>query len=165
MKKGKTFSYVTFLMIDNQKIEGPQIEILCSLRWHYPDQVKGLISARIIKAPRIQYKVKRKSRLNGNGEKKFTFTNLYIYIFIYMQFKQLDLKPQGSWISRTVNAPRFKTSLIAIMVGAILGFLFFYFTEGRLMESIPGKDIIRSSFIGGFFGFFITNSPCARGRC
>jgi RsiW-degrading membrane proteinase PrsW (M82 family) len=82
-----------------------------------------------------------------------------------MQFKQLDLKPQGSWISRTVNSPRFKTTLTAILVGATISFLFFYFTEGRLMESIPGKDIVKSLLIGAFFGFFITNSPCARGRC
>jgi RsiW-degrading membrane proteinase PrsW (M82 family) len=82
-----------------------------------------------------------------------------------MEFKPLDLKPQGSWISRTVHSPRFKTTATAILIGAILGFLFFYFTEGRLMESIPAKEIVKSLFIGGFFGFFITNSPCARGRC
>ncbi len=82
-----------------------------------------------------------------------------------MQFKQLDLKPQGSWITRTIHSPRFKTTLTAVAAGAVLGFLFFYFTEGRLMESIPGKEVLKSLLIGGFFGFFITNSPCARGRC
>jgi hypothetical protein len=82
-----------------------------------------------------------------------------------MQFKQLDIKPQGNWFTRTLRTPRFKTTLTAIIIGAILGFLFFYFTEGRLMESIPGKEIGKSLLIGGFFGFFITNSPCARGRC
>jgi RsiW-degrading membrane proteinase PrsW (M82 family) len=82
-----------------------------------------------------------------------------------MQFKQLDIKPQGSWLTRTLNSPRFKTTMIAILTGAVLGFLFFYFTEGRLMESMPGKEIAKSLLIGGFFGFFITNSPCARGRC
>jgi len=82
-----------------------------------------------------------------------------------MQFKQLDIKPQGSRFTRTINSPRFKTTLTAIFIGAVLGFLFFYFTEGRLMESIPGKEIVKSLLIGGFFGFFITNSPCARGRC
>ena len=95
----------------------------------------------------------------------FTFTYLYFYISTYMQFKQLDLKPQGSWLNRTVSSPRFKTTITAILVGAVIGFLFFYFTEGRLMESIPAKEVIKSLFIGGFFGFFITNSPCARGRC
>jgi len=82
-----------------------------------------------------------------------------------MQFKELDIKPQGSWLSRTLNSPRFKTSMTAILIGAVFGFLFFYFTEGRLMESMPGKEIVKSLLIGGFFGFFITNSPCARGRC
>jgi RsiW-degrading membrane proteinase PrsW (M82 family) len=82
-----------------------------------------------------------------------------------MQFKQLNIKPQGSWISRTVNSSRFKTTVIAILVGAAIGFLFFYFTEGRQMVHIPGKEIVKSLLIGGFFGFFVTNSPCARGRC
>lgn len=82
-----------------------------------------------------------------------------------MQFKQLELKSEGTWIKRTINAPRFKKTVIAIVIGAVVGFGFFYFTEGRLMESIPGSDIIKSLFIGGFLGFFITNSPCARGSC
>ena len=85
--------------------------------------------------------------------------------FKQLDIKQLDIKPQGNWITRTINSPRFKTTITAIVIGAVLGFLFFYLTEGRLMESIPGKEIVKSLFIGGFFGFFITNSPCARGRC
>ena len=97
--------------------------------------------------------------------KKITFTYLFIYIFTYMQFKQLDIKPQGNWIGRIIQSPRFKTTITAILVGAAIGFLFFYFTEGSLMESIPAKEIVKSLLIGGFFGFFITNSPCARGRC
>ena len=82
-----------------------------------------------------------------------------------MQFKQLEIKPEGNWVKRTINASRFRTTVIAILVGAGIGFAFFYLTEGRLMESIPANDIIKSLLIGGFFGFFITNSPCARGRC
>ncbi len=82
-----------------------------------------------------------------------------------MQFKQLELKPEGTWFKRTINAPRFKTTVIAILIGAGIGFSFFYFTEGRLMESMPANEIVKSLLIGGFFGFFITNSPCARGRC
>ena len=82
-----------------------------------------------------------------------------------MQFKQLELKSQESWAKRTINSVRFRTSIIAILVGAVIGFGIFYFTEGRLMESIPTNDIIKSLLIGGFFGFFFTNSPCARGRC
>ena len=82
-----------------------------------------------------------------------------------MQFKQLEIKSQGSWAKRTINSSRFKTTIIAILVGSAIGFAFFYLTEGRLMESMPANDIIKSLLIGGFFGFFFTNSPCARGRC
>ncbi len=35
-----------------------------------------------------------------------------------MQFKQLDLKPQGNVIQRTIKAPRFKSTFRAILIGA-----------------------------------------------
>jgi hypothetical protein len=82
-----------------------------------------------------------------------------------MQFKELDLKPQGSWMKRTLRSAHIRKTLIAIFVGALAGFTFFYVTEGRLMQSIPGLEILKSLGIGAFFGFFVTNSPCARGRC
>ena len=149
------------VLIQHDPKKGVSTGILCSLRWHYPDQVKGLISARHLKAPQILCKGTRKN---------ITFTYIIIYISTYMQFKQLDIKPldikhKGNWFTRTINSPRFRTTITAIVIGAVLGFLFFYFTEGRLMESIPGREIVKSLLIGGFFGFFITNSPCARGRC
>ncbi|MEN8202660.1 MAG: hypothetical protein ABFS28_08700 [Bacteroidota bacterium] len=82
-----------------------------------------------------------------------------------MQFKQLEIKPEGTWLKRTLNSSQLRKSLIAIALGAVIGFVLFYLTEGRQMESMPGKDILKSILIGGFFGFFYTNSPCARGRC
>jgi len=82
-----------------------------------------------------------------------------------MQFRQLDIKPEGNRVKRFVSSARFKTTIIAIVAGALIGFAFFYFTKGRSMESIPANESIKSLFIGGFFGFFVTNSPCARGRC
>ena len=82
-----------------------------------------------------------------------------------MQFKELKLTSRGSWLKRTLSSPHVRKSLLAIGLGAIIGFALFYLTEGRLMESMPGNDILKSLLIGGFFGFFYTNSPCARGRC
>ena len=82
-----------------------------------------------------------------------------------MQFKELELKPKGSWISRTLKSSNFRRSLTAIAIGAVVGLAMFYFTEGRLMDSISAHEILKSMALGGFFGFFITNSPCARGRC
>lgn len=82
-----------------------------------------------------------------------------------MQFKELDLKPQGSWMKRTLRSAHIRKTLIAILLGAFAGFTFFYVTEGRLMQTIPGIEVLKSLGIGAFFGFFVTNSPCARGRC
>jgi hypothetical protein len=82
-----------------------------------------------------------------------------------MQFKELELKSRESWLKRTLISPHIKKSLLAIGLGAVIGFTLYYLTEGRLMESMPGNEILKSLLIGGFFGFFYTNSPCARGRC
>ena len=82
-----------------------------------------------------------------------------------MHFKQLELKKDGHWLKRTINTSHFKRTMKAILIGAAIGFTFFYLTEGRLMDSIPTREILKSLAIGGFFGFFLTNSPCARGRC
>jgi hypothetical protein len=82
-----------------------------------------------------------------------------------MQFKELEIKPQGSRIKRLTKNPQVRRTMMAIFVGALIGFGLFYLTEGRTMASIPANDIFKSMLIGGFFGFFVTNSPCARGRC
>lgn len=82
-----------------------------------------------------------------------------------IQFKSLELSNQESWFKRTVRSAHFKKSIKAIAIGAAAGFAFFYFTEGRLMESLEAGEILQSLGVGAFFGFFITNSPCARGRC
>ena len=86
-------------------------------------------------------------------------------MFPYMQFKQLELTKEGSWLKRNLQSRHFKRSLTAIAIGSLVGFSFFYYTEGKLMESMPAWDVVKSFLVGGFFGFFITNSPCARGRC
>lgn len=82
-----------------------------------------------------------------------------------MEFKPLELKPKEGRFKRLSKNPHVRRSAAAILIGATIGFALFYFSEGRTMESIPAGDIFKSILIGGFFGFFVTNSPCARGRC
>jgi len=82
-----------------------------------------------------------------------------------MEFKELDIKPKGSRLNRIWRTHHSKRTIIAVAAGATIGFAIFYFSEGRLMDSMAGGDILKSILIGGFFGFFFTNSPCARGRC
>jgi len=80
-------------------------------------------------------------------------------------FKELQLTPKGNLLQRSWRRPHFRKTLIATLVGALAGFLFFYFTEGMHMQGMPGGEILKSLAIGAFFGIFFTNSPCARGRC
>lgn len=82
-----------------------------------------------------------------------------------MEFKQLDIKPEGSWIKRVISLPHVKKTIIYIVLGAIVGLLYYYFTEGKQLDNISFGEIVKSMLIGGFFGFFVTNSPCARGKC
>ncbi|MCF8224061.1 MAG: hypothetical protein K9J25_13070 [Bacteroidales bacterium] len=82
-----------------------------------------------------------------------------------MEFKKLEIEQEGSRLRRFITSPQTKKSLIAIAIGAVAGFLLFYFTEGRNAEIITAGEVFKSLGIGGFLGFFITNSPCTRGKC
>lgn len=82
-----------------------------------------------------------------------------------MEFKKLEIEQEGSWLRRFITSPQTKKTLVAILIGAVAGFLFYYFTEGHNAEILTAGEVLKSLGIGGFMGFFLTNSPCARGRC
>lgn len=52
-----------------------------------------------------------------------------------------------------------------MILGAIISFTYSYFSEGSSLVGMNSDQISNAVFIGAFMGFFITNSPCARGRC
>lgn len=82
-----------------------------------------------------------------------------------MEFKKLEIKPEGNWFQRLLANAHFRKTILYVLIGAIGGFAFFFFTEGMFMDKMPQEDVYQSIIIGAFFGFFITNSPCARGKC
>lgn len=82
-----------------------------------------------------------------------------------MEFKQLDVKPEGSWLSRTIESKHARKTIVYIVLGAIAGLVLFYFTEGKQLADLTSGDIFKSMFFGGLLGFFVTNSPCARNKC
>lgn len=82
-----------------------------------------------------------------------------------MEIKKLEIKEEGNWLQRKLRNPHIKKSLLAIALGAVVGFAFYYFSEGMHMDAMPTGEIVQSIIVGAFIGFFITNSPCARGRC
>ena len=82
-----------------------------------------------------------------------------------MEFKPLDIKPEGNFFKRMYRSAHVRRSALYILIGALLGLGYYYFSEGRHMNTFELGSMARSMFLGGFMGFFITNSPCARGKC
>ncbi len=82
-----------------------------------------------------------------------------------MKFKKLELEQEGSKFKRLISSNQFKKTIIYIMIGAAIGVAITYFAEGRQLLEISSKDLLTNAFTGAFIGFFLTNSPCARGKC
>ena len=82
-----------------------------------------------------------------------------------MKFRKLEIKEEGSWIRRKLKNPHFRKTIFYTVIGAATGFLFYYVSEGMHLDGMPQQDIVQSILFGALLGFFITNSPCARGRC
>ncbi len=81
-----------------------------------------------------------------------------------MEFKKLELEGQKG-IKGLLKSKHFKTSVISIAVGAAAGFGYYYFAGGHSMNTLVFDEVVKYVVVGGFFVFFVTNSPCARGRC
>lgn len=82
-----------------------------------------------------------------------------------MEFEELKLKQEGNWFKRIMSSKHFQKSVLYIIGGAIIALGLWYFTEGQEVETVTFEHIYESLLTGAFIGFFITNSPCARGRC
>lgn len=53
-----------------------------------------------------------------------------------MEFKQLELEPESNWFKRIIRSKHTKKSIIYIAIGALAGFLYFFLTEGKNMDTI-----------------------------
>ncbi len=82
-----------------------------------------------------------------------------------MEFKKLEIKQEGNGFKRLITSNHFKKSVIYILIGAVLGIVFTYFSEGRSFSQLSLRDMVTNILTGAFIGFFLTNSPCARNKC
>jgi hypothetical protein len=82
-----------------------------------------------------------------------------------IETKKLELQPENKGIKGLFKSKQLRSTALGMVLGAVGGFAFFYFTEGLYMDSFSQKDVIQSLVFGGLFGLFVTNSPCARNRC
>jgi formate/nitrite transporter FocA (FNT family) len=82
-----------------------------------------------------------------------------------LKFEELQLEPQGNWLRRKIASSHVFKTLLYCVVGALIGYALFYFDQNAESRILWNK-IAFGNVLGGLaFGFFITNSPCARGKC
>jgi hypothetical protein len=81
------------------------------------------------------------------------------------KFKELEIKEEGSWINNKIKSAHFKKTLISVIAGIGIGLLFYFFTDAKNIDNFVWQDAYQNMIFGGFIGLFITNSPCARGKC
>jgi hypothetical protein len=60
---------------------------------------------------------------------------------------------------------KFWKPFLSIAVGGFLGFLYYYFVGCNSGTCAITSNPYMSMLWGGLLGFFLVNSPCARGRC
>jgi len=82
-----------------------------------------------------------------------------------MEFKKLELNEESNGLKKFIKSPQTQKSILFTIIGAGVGFLYFYISKGKDMNIMETGEIIQSLFVGGFFGFFMTNSPCAKNKC
>ena len=82
-----------------------------------------------------------------------------------MEFKKLELNEESNRLKKFIKSPQTQKSILFTIIGAGVGFLYFYISKGKDMNIMETGEIIQSLLVGGFFGFFITNSPCAKNKC
>jgi len=51
---------------------------------------------------------------------------------------------------------------LGVAVGIMAGLVYFYFVECKVNPCVLTNDAYSSMLFGGFLGFFVTTSPCAR---
>ena len=81
-----------------------------------------------------------------------------------IEVKKLEIAEEKG-IKGFFKSKQTRRTLIAILIGAVAALAFYYITEAKSMNAFSVGEALKNMALGGFFGFFITNSPCARGRC
>lgn len=68
-------------------------------------------------------------------------------------------------LKELVFSKRFLKPLISAGIGALLGFLYYYFIGCTSGQCAITSNPYMSMIWGGLIGYFLVNSPCAGGKC
>jgi hypothetical protein len=70
-----------------------------------------------------------------------------------------------SKVKEFLTSRNFKISVIALIIGSLAGFFYYYFGITGSEKEIITSEAVYSIIWGGLLGLFVVNSPCSRGRC
>jgi hypothetical protein len=79
--------------------------------------------------------------------------------------KSCEVKPRPKTVKEFFKSSYFWRPFLGIFIGALAGFLYYYFIGCSSGSCAITSNPYKSIFFGGFFGFFLVNSPCSRGKC
>lgn len=83
---------------------------------------------------------------------------------IKIDVKKLEIAEEKG-IRGFIKSRQTRRTVIAVLIGAVAALAFYYITDAQSMAAFSVGDALKNMALGGFLGFFVTNSPCARGRC
>jgi hypothetical protein len=73
-----------------------------------------------------------------------------------------EVKPRPKSVKEFFTTWYFWKPFLGVVVGLLLGILYFRFFECRTTPCTFNNDAFGSMMFGGFLGFFVTGSPCSR---
>jgi len=66
---------------------------------------------------------------------------------------------------KLIQSKVFKKTFLGVLIGGILGFLYYYFVGCSSGTCAITSSPYGSIIMGGIFGLLITNSPCSQNNC
>jgi hypothetical protein len=82
-----------------------------------------------------------------------------------MSEENYEVDAKSSAIKDFFKSWRFWRPVLATFIGALLGFLYYYFVGCTSGHCAITSNPYMSILWGGMMGYFIVSSPCSRGKC
>lgn len=82
-----------------------------------------------------------------------------------MMENSCNAKPRPKTVKEFFKSWYFWKPFIAVSAGGILGFLYYFYIGCTSGTCAIGSNPFSSVMMGGLMGYFLVNSPCARGNC
>lgn len=81
------------------------------------------------------------------------------------EFEPVKVGPKASEYKRQEKWRHIRKTVMYMLVGIFISIGAHYLMEGWTLDTLLSDEVNNAIFTGAFVGFFLTNSPCARGRC